>query len=267
MARVWESIIPYEDRSCVTTSRWRLAGVRTKEAGENTDSGVLWAVLTKSGDTLTANVYKDDGLASGNKVMTGTADVSTVTGQADDAVEVSLTAENSSGLSGSFWVHDWESTPPTIPLQVALCTDEDLDQLFDQIDALAGYDSTAGCAEFIRTAGEEVLTLVMGMYQEHLGGHGEQEAWFITDAARLYPDLRRLANPRALRKPTACRALAMMLGRSHADGASTMYSELRDYFHGQFAEAMASLTLPIKTGSGDDALATADAAVVYQSRA
>ena len=176
MARKWESIICYEDRSYVHTSRWRLSGIKTKEGGENTDSGVLWLTMSEASNTVTANVYKDDGLASGNKVATGTASIASIDATGENAVELTLTESNSSGISGSFWIHDYQDDPSTIPIQVCLCTDEDRDTLWDGIEDLTGYDSTYGCAEFIRVATDDVLASVAAIYIERLGGFGASEA-------------------------------------------------------------------------------------------
>ncbi len=250
--RRWESIIPYEDRSDYHTSRWRLAGVKTKEAAENTDSGVLWLQMTKSGDTVTANLYKDDGLDASEKVATGTADVSGCDGTGDNAAEVILSAANSSGISGSFWVHKYDADA-NCPVQVALCVDEDLDALWDAIDDLNGYDSTYGMAEFIRFAGEDVLGAVARIFKDELGGHGAGEAWFIADASRHYPDLRCIANPGQLRIACAHRALAIALGREHQRASETAYSELRDHHNAEYERALASLVLAFKSGSGDTA--------------
>jgi len=253
-ARRWESVISYEDRSNFHTSRWRLTGIKTKEDGQNTDSGVLWLKMTKSGDTATATLYKDDGLASGNAVATGTADVSSTDGTGTNAAEVTLSQSNSSGLSGSFWIHQY-TNDANVPVQVALCVDEDLDSLWDAIDDLNGYDSTYGMAEFIRFAGEDVLGAVAKMFKDELGGHGSAEAWFITDASRNYPDLRRIANPGQLRIGCAHRALAIALGREHQRASETAYSELRDYHNAEYQRALTSLVLAVKSGSGDNAAA------------
>jgi hypothetical protein len=263
--RKWQSVISYEDRAKYHTSRWRLAGVKTKEAAENTDSGVLWLKCTKSGDTVTATLYKDDGVAAGNAVATGTADVSGCNGTGENAVECVLTASNTSGLSGSFWFHTY-STDATAPVQVALCVDEDMDALWDDIENLPGYDSTYGMAEYIRVAGEDVLGRVAKMFSDEMGGHGSPEAWFITDAQRSYPDLRRIANPDQLRLATSHRALAVCLGRSHQRADETMYSELRDYHGEQFEQVMSSLALAFKSGSGDNASESGNTVAVRLSR-
>ncbi len=266
MARKWESIICYEDRSGgFHTSRWRLSGIRTKTGGENTDGGVLWLEMSRSGDTVTGNLYKDDGLASGDKVATGSADVSAVDGTGGNAAELSLSEANSSGLSGTFWIHRY-TADGTCPVQVALCTDEDLDGLWDGIEDLPGYDASAGMAEYVRLAGEDVLCKVTAAFRQHVGGHGSGEAWFITDAARVHPDLRRIANPGQLRMACAYHALEIALGRSHQRGQNTMYSNLRDYFQQQYDRAMASLSLAFKTG-GADARNGSAAAVIRMDRA
>jgi hypothetical protein len=263
--RKWESPICYEDRSAgFTTSRWRLAGVRTKEAGGNTDDGVLWLRMTRSGDTVTAALYSSPGLASGAKVAEGAADASGLDGTAESAVEVALAAANSSGLSGSFRLHDWRGEG-TCPVQAALCTDEDLDALWDGIETLAGYDATAGCAEFIRLAGEDVLARVSAMYRDALGGAAAAEAWFLADASRQVPDLRRVANPAQLRLAAAHRALQIALGRSHRSGSDTMYSRLRDYHAAEYDRALASLVLAMRPAAGG-AASTGSSGVVRQVR-
>ena len=266
MARKWQAIICYEDRSDhLTTSRWRLSGVATKEGAQNTDDGDLWLKTTKSGDDVTADLYKDDACASGNKVATGTADVSGCDNTGANAAELTLTAAESSGLSGSFWIHNYEGDD-TCGVKVALCTDEDLGALWDGIEALTGYDATNGCAEFIRVAGEEILGLLTQRFREQLGGHGAKEAWFITDAERLLPDLRRIANPDQVRLACAHRALAIAIGRSHQLADPTMFSELQNRHNAECESAMASLVLAIKAGSGDDASESKSPTSVSQSR-
>lgn len=266
MARKWETIISYEDRSVYHTSRWRLEGIRTKESSENTDSGVLWLDMSKSGDTVTADIYKDDGLGSADKVATGTADVSGVDGTGANAVELVLTEANASGLSGSFWIHAYASDGSS-PVQVALCVDEDLDALWDGVEGLNGYDATVGAAESIRVAGEDVIGRVTRMFQDQLGGHGSAEAWFITDATRSNPDLRMIANPGQLRLACAYRALEIAIGRDHMRAEQTTYSALRDHFREQFEVAMGSLTLALKAGSGDNADSNANITSVRLDRA
>jgi len=246
-ARRWESIIPYEDRSNFHTARWRLLGVTTKENAQNTDNGVLWLKMSKAGDTVTANIYKNDGLASGNLVATGSADVSGVDGTGENAAQVTLSEANSSGLSGEFWIHQYVDDD-SCPIQVALCTDEDLDVLWDGIEDLSGYDSTYGMAEFIRAAGQDVLALVARLFQDQVGGYGAAEAWYITDAEQIVPDLRRIANPGQLRLACAYRALQIGVGRDHQAAGETAYSDLRDHFADEYTRAMNSLSIALTSG-------------------
>jgi len=253
MARKWESIICYEDRSnSFQTSRWRLAGISTKQDGENTGGGLLWLEMNRSGDIVTADLYKEASRGASDKVATGPADVSGIDGTGAGAVEVALSEANSSGMTGSLWIHRYRADD-VCPVQVALCVDEDLDALWDGIESLAGYDSTVGCAEFVRLAGEDLLARATAMFRDQLGGHGAAEAWFIQNASHSYPDLRRIANPAQLRSACAHRALAIAIGRSHKMGGDTMYSRLRDYHHGEYERAMASLVLAVRPGDGDAA--------------
>ena len=258
MARKWESIICYEDRAELTTSRWRLAGIKTKEGGQNTDDGVLWFDAVKSGSDVTATLK--DAASGGSIVASGTADVSGCDGTGENAVELELSEYDGSGISGSFWIHEYNQDPTNrVPVQIALCVDEDVDAIWDDIENLPGYDSTYGLAEHIRVAGEDVIGQVMAIYREALGGYGAAEAWYIRDAERSYPDLRRLANPGQLRLAAAWHTLEIALGAAHTRASPTMYSELRDYFRSRYEEAMRSLVLAIKSGSGDNATSAATA--------
>ncbi len=254
-ARRWESILCYENRSDLHTSRWRLSGLSTRRTAPNTDNGVLWLKTTVIDGSLTAELYKHPACAAGDKVASGAADISGVDGTAAGAVEVELAGANDSGLSGAFWIHRC-AADSIAPLQAALCTDEDLAALWEGIDDLPGYNAAEGMAEFIRIAGDDVLGRVSRMFSEHFGGRGAPEAWFITDASRTVPDLRRIANPSQLRLACAYRALEIALGRHHQRAADTMYSRQRDLFAAEFARIMESLTLTLTSGA--TAAASAD---------
>jgi len=253
--RHWESVICYEDRTCFVTSRWRLSGIATKQGAENTDAGLLWLQMSRAGDTVTADLFSDDGLAAQDKVATGTADGSACDGTGANAVELSLSEANSSGISGSLYIHAYYQDGEA-PLQVALCVDEDLNALFDGIEDLPGYDATAGMAEYIRIAGDDVLAKVARMFADELGGYGAAEAWFLSDADRRVPDLRRIANPGQLRLACAYRALEIATGRSHLLADASAYSTLRDNFAVQYAQAMDSLTLAFTSGGDEVAIDT-----------
>ena len=263
--RDWESIICYEDRSKLITSRWLLAGVSTRQTAENTAAGVLWLAMSRVGDSVTANLYKDEARGAGDLVAVGTADVSAIDGTAEAAAKLVFSEANTSGLSGSLYIHQY-TADDACPLQVALCTDEDLNALCDAIEDLPGYSATLGMAEFIRLAGEDVLGKVARMYRRQLGGSGAGEAWFIAGASRNYPDLRRIANPAQLRLACAYRALEVALGRSHLNGEDTAYSTLRDNFASQYATVMNDLTLALTQG-GPDATTVAQTSTRRLARA
>ena len=265
MTRKWQSIICYENRAAqFHTSHWRLADVKTKQDSENTDGGLLWLEMSRTGDNAAVDLYKDVACGSDDKVATGSADISEVDGTPTNAAEVELSEANSSGLSGSLHIQDYRADG-VCPVQVALCVDEDLDALWDGVEALPGYDSTCGCAEFIRIAGEDVQGKVSAMFQDQLGGYGAAVAWFIPDASRTFPDLRRIANPAQLRSACAHRALEIALGRSHKMGSETMYSRLRDYHRAEYERALASLVLAIRPNGGG-ATCCGTASTIRQSR-
>jgi len=264
MPRKWESIICYENRGeAFITSRWRLSGVSTKAGAENTDGGVLWLEIARDGDAVTAGLYKDAARTEDDKVAEAAdVDVSGMDGSPASAVELILEPVNDSGLSGSLMLHR-HLADDVCPVQAALCVDSDMDTLWDGIEALPGYDATAGCAEFIRLAGEDVLAKVSAMFRDRLGGQSAG-AWFLADDSRDLPDLRRIANPAQLRLACAHRALEIALGRSHRTGAESMYSRLRDYHRAEFDRAMASLVLAFRPGSGGATQAAASGAVRQQ---
>lgn len=266
MARKWDSIICYEDRSDhLRTTDWRLSGIKTKEGAQNTGDGLLWLKTTKSGDVVTAELYKDSGLASANKVASGTANVAACDGTGENAATVTFAEAESSGLTGTVRILKYEGDDDC-GVQVALCVDEDMDALWDGIEALTGYDSTYGCAESIRVAGGDVMAYVSKKFRDELGGVPAASAWFIGDGKHSYPDLRRIANPAQLRQACAYRALVICIGRSHMTGEESMYSKLRDEFDEQYGRALHSLVLALKGGSADDASDSKSASAVRQVR-
>jgi len=244
--RPWEAIIPYEDRGTLHTSRWRLRGVITATARSNTDGGVLWLKTARDGDTVTAELFKADTLDADARVAAGAADVSGLDGTAANAVRVDLASANGSGLWGTFRLHRCDADG-ACPVQVALCTDEDLDVLYDGIEQLSGYDATYGLAAFIRQAGDDCLQQVGRLFRDALRGPGC--AWFITTGDRRDPDLRRLRNGDQLRLACACRTLELALGRDHAAAGDTAYSTLRDHFARRYGDAIAAVELDTPDGA------------------
>ncbi|KKM25982.1 hypothetical protein LCGC14_1589520, partial [marine sediment metagenome] len=107
MSRFEQYVISYEDRDDLHISRWLLEGVNTKPSG-STYRGWLFMQASKAGDTATVDLYKDPACASGDKVATGSADVS---GVGSAPVKLTLSEANSSGLSGSLYFEGYSSDP------------------------------------------------------------------------------------------------------------------------------------------------------------
>lgn len=243
MTRAWEDIICYQDTEAFRTSRWRLWGVRTRSGLANTDDGVLWLSLTGQDDGVAASLSLDR--AGVSTQASGTLeDVRSLDGSADEALEITLDEVADSGLSASLYLHAFQADA-SCPLQVALCTDEDLRALWDGVEDLTAYESLAGLAECIRLAGSEMLARVIRMYPEQLGATAR--AWYLDGSDRFAPDLGRLANPAQLRYPCSCLALAHALGRDHQRADDTAYSRLRDHFFERYETAMSSLRLAFTT--------------------
>ena len=95
----FDYMICYEDRGRMRTSRWKLEGVKTLAAG-STDGGWLWLTTARTGDVVTANVFKDAACTTGNKVASGTANVA---GMSAAGVRCTLSQANTSGVSGEFF--------------------------------------------------------------------------------------------------------------------------------------------------------------------
>lgn len=100
----------------------KLAGVVYLASGANTDRGRLYASLTKSGVTVTLNLYKDDALAAGDLVTSGSVTDA-------DGATITLTEDNTSGLTGSVILRDYVADDTDLILYAALADDQDLDEI------------------------------------------------------------------------------------------------------------------------------------------
>jgi len=252
MATRFDHPIVYEDRDELHTSRWRLEGVVTREEGPNTDRGWLWMECTDADDTVTVNLYKDSACAVGDLVATGTVDISGLT---TAAAKCTLSAATSSGLSGSFYVEDYDSDPASaVPVCVCLCTDIDLETEYRNLDDLPDdvYDATTGMARYCAAATGKVLRLVSQMYAEEVGGYGASETRVLLDATRKYPDFRCIAQPEQLKDAAIHWALSLAFGSCHERASETMYSELRDYHDQQRREAVSAWRLAINSDPDND---------------
>lgn len=243
--------IAYEDRTEVHTSRWSLSGVNTKAAG-NTDNGWLWMTAVDSANTAAVTIYKDAACAVGDKVASGTSDISDI---ADGACACALTEQNSSGLSGSFHFEAYVDDPTVaVPVLVSLCVDADLAIEYINIDDLPSevYDSTNGMANYCAAATQKVLLLASQMFKEELGGFGAPEHPYHTVASRSYPDYRRIAAPDQLKDAAVHWALMLAFGACHERAASTMYSENREYHDKMREQAIGAWSLSFNTDPDSD---------------
>ena len=255
ITRFDDYVICYEDRDVFHTSRWRLQGIVTTEDGANTDRGWLWMNAADASDTVTVDLYKDVAAASGDKVATGTADIS---GIDDAAAQCALTASNTSGIAGAIWFEDYDADPSAVvPVLVSLCVDRDLEDEYRNLSDLPTevYDPTAGMARYCAAATRNVLLLVSQMYKEELGGYGAPETRHLLGAARTVPDYRAISTPDQLKPAAVHWALMLAFGACHERAQETMYSTLRDYHDEKRKEAIGAWNLSLNSdpSSDDDA--------------
>ncbi|MCE5325318.1 MAG: hypothetical protein LLG01_02775 [Planctomycetaceae bacterium] len=237
--------IAYEDRSCLRTSRWALSGVDTRSPG-NTKDGWLWLNCTRSGQIVTAALFKDPACASQDKVAEGTADVSSI-----DAAPVlcTLSASNQSGLTGTLYFESYIADDAAVPVLASLCTDTDLADEYHHLADLPAtvYSATAGMARYCAAATRKVLLLAGQMYAAALGGFGAPESRYSASASRAVPDYRRLAAPDQLKEAAVHWALVLAFGSCHERACNTMFSKLRDYHDGCRREAISAWNLTFNT--------------------
>ena len=246
----FDYMICYEDRGRIRTSRWKLEGVKTLAAG-STDGGWLWLTTARTGDVVTANLFKDAACTTGNKVASGTANVA---GMSAAGVRCTLSQANTSGVSGEFFFDVYAAdTAVPAPVLACLCVDADLAIEYGNLADLPAYDATAGLAQYCATATGKVLLLASQLFSEELGGCGAPEHRHLGGADREFPDYRRLANPDQLREAAVHWALMLAFGRSHERADKTMYSELRDYHDRRRQEAIGSWKLSFNTNPDGDA--------------
>lgn len=245
----FEYCFAYEDRAQAHTSRWSLEGVSTASDG-NIRGGRLWMTASESAGTVTVNLYKHADLASGDKVASGTADISSISA---GAARCDLSEENSSGLSGEFYFESYSADVDSAELIVSLCDDSDLAVAHADLANLPVYDSGVGMALHCEVATRKVLLLISQVYGEELGGSGAPEHRYRAGASRAVPDFRRLANVDQLKDAAVHWALAMAFGACHERAEETMYSQLRDYHDQRRAEAVDAWNLTFNSNPDTDA--------------
>ena len=247
----------YEDRSEAHTSRWLLKGVSTRGVlanKVNLQDGRLWMTATDTNDTVTVNLYRDVAMAAGDLVATGTADIS---GIDDDPAKCTLTASNSSGMTGEFYFEEYTSDPAAaVEVLVSLAMDTDLAIEYGNIADLPAFNATSGMDDVLAAATRKTLLLVSQQFAEDLGGFRAPENRHRPNATRTVPDYRCLANPDQLRDACVHWALMLAFGQSHERSNATMYSELRNYHDEKRKEAIASWNLAFNSDPDTDDDAT-----------
>ncbi|MCE5280088.1 MAG: hypothetical protein ABFD92_09210 [Planctomycetaceae bacterium] len=237
--------IAYEDRSCLRTSRWALSGVDTRSPG-NTKDGWLWLNCVKTGQTVTAALYKDPAGAPQDKVAEGTVNVAGI-----DAAPALCTFSpaNQSGLGGTMYLESYLADDAAVPVLVSLCTDSDLADEYHHLADLPAtvYSATAGMARYCAAATRKVLLLASQMYAAAMGGFGAPEHRYSASASRAVPDYRRLAAPDQLKEAAVHWALTLAFGSCHERASHTMFSKLRDYHDTCRREAVSAWNLTFNT--------------------
>ena len=236
----YETIIAYEDRTKVFTHDWRLAALKTVSSG-STDNGLLYFSLTLSSTTYTAEVYKDSGKASGNKIASGTVVSATAPTEADP-LDITLAEANSSGVTGALKIASYTADEDGGYLQVLLSVDADCDDYYDGYDLLNAYDSTYGLARHHNLAMFEIINYLSTRFSHEFSGAGKSPWWQAGD--KKYPDLRRILNPAQLRKASAYYTLFSALSKS-AFNKDSSYWELRDWYEEKYKEALTSVQLAL----------------------
>ena len=250
----FDHIIVYEDRDEIRTTRWIIDGVITKDSG-NTDKGWLWFSTVKTGDDLVVTVHKDSAGAS-SVMLSAATDISDLDNDADNAVKITLAAENTSGLTGTMWVHDWTEDVTLVPVMVSLVMDQDIEDEYarsdeDHMDGV--YDSTVGYARFCSVATGHIMRLVSNLYSTELAGYGAHEAYNLTLPERLYPDWRGIVQPLQLldaAKYYACWKIFMAADES--DGTDSMLAYKATQCKEQYDDAVSKWNLAINTDPDTD---------------
>lgn len=105
--------------------QWALSGL--SYSGANNDGGALYVKITATGGTATISLYKDKGLASGDEVARGT------TADTGTDVSVTLSAQNSSGLTGTVRMRKFIANDSDLIIYPTLAIDSHLNDREDNL--------------------------------------------------------------------------------------------------------------------------------------
>jgi hypothetical protein len=229
--------------------------------------GWLWMNAVRTDDTLAVDLYRDAACEAGDKVATGSADISTI---AEGPVKVALSPANDSGMSGELFVESCLSDVGDAAVLVSLCVDADLAEHYHRIDAFPSdvYDPTSGMARHCAAATRKTLLLASQMYADQLGGFGGPEDRRLAAAAREVPDFRRIVAPDQLKEAAVHWALMLAAGSCHDRAQETIFSRMRDYHDAKRKEAIAAwnLTFNMDPDVDDQADQSRSTAMVRSTR-
>ena len=261
----FDTVINYETRSEMRTSRWSFDGVITKDTG-NTAKGWLWYSAVKSGDNLTVTVYKDAAGASSVAASSAT-DISTV---ADAPVKITLLETNSSGITGELFVHSYGSDVTLAPIMVSLIMDADIELIYarsDESHMSDVYDSTTGYAKYCARATEHMLMFAANQFAEQMGGFGSEEDHNLTGPERLVPIWASIVAPEQMRDAAVYYACWMaFMAADESDGEDSMpYRKAIDCKE-QYMEAKSSLRIMFDTAQDQEGDVIASATTILPDR-
>lgn len=247
----FDSIIAYEDRALIRTSRWELDGIVTKDSG-NTDRGWLWFSTVQTGDNIVMTLYKDragtNDVAESDSVDVSDADTT--------PVMLTFSQANTSGISGIVWIEDFTEDVTLEPAIVSLCMDQDIEDIYarsDEAHMADVFNSTTGFARFCSVATSHVVRLITSLYMQEIGGFGAVEAFNLTSPDRLNPDWRGVVAPLQLldaAKYYACWYIFMAADES--DGSDSMLAFKATTCKELFDEAVSKISLTINTNPDED---------------
>ena len=250
----FDHIIVYEDRDEIRTTRWSISGVVTKDSG-NTDGGWLWYSTVKTGDNVVVTVYKDS--AGSNSVMLASAtDISGLDNDAENSVLITLAEANSSGLTGTMYIHDWTEDVTLVPMIVSLCMDSDIELIYDRSDEahMTGvYDSTTGFADHCSMATGFILRWVAKKYPDQIGGFGGEADHKLKLAERVLPQWSRINAPEQLKDAATFYACWWaFMAQDESDGDDSMLATKAEACKEEHEKALASINLTFNTDPDAD---------------
>jgi len=239
--------IVYEDRTEIRTSRWVLEGVTTVDSG-NTAKGWLWYSTVKTGDNVVVTVFKD--VAGSSSVLLSSAtDISGVDDTAANAVEITLAEANTSGMSGTMWIHNWVEDVTLVPVLVSLVMDADIEMEYARSEQshMGNYDATAGYAVYCAAATKNTLLKVSHLYADELGGYGAPEARYSTSADRFYPDYRAISAPDQLNEAATYWAIIRIMAALDETREESMFASKAARYQEFYDTAVGSWNLTLNT--------------------